>query len=118
MPGSAPTRCSGGARTGRHRTSSAQQAEEARTGPLSAAEVTDAAERFLTAWQQGKVSEAAEATDDPEAATALLTGYTKDARVEDVTLTAGTVPATRSRSPSRARWRTGTSPSRSPTTAR
>ncbi|MGY3202238.1 penicillin-binding transpeptidase domain-containing protein [Streptomyces sp. TE5632] len=71
------------------RTSSAQQAEEARTGPLSAAEVTAAADRFLTAWQQGEVSEAAEATDDPEAATALLTGYTKDARVEDVTLTAG-----------------------------
>ncbi|MEU3998713.1 penicillin-binding transpeptidase domain-containing protein [Streptomyces fungicidicus] len=71
------------------RTSSAQQAETVRTGPLSAAEVTGAAERFLTAWQAGKVSEAAAATDDPKAATALLTSYAKDARIEDLTLTAG-----------------------------
>ncbi|MFI8303977.1 penicillin-binding transpeptidase domain-containing protein [Streptomyces sp. NPDC085927] len=70
------------------RTSATQQAR-AKSGPLSAAEVTAAADRFLTAWQQGKVSEAADATDDPEAATALLTGYAEDARVEDVTLTAG-----------------------------
>ncbi|MGV9843711.1 penicillin-binding transpeptidase domain-containing protein [Streptomyces fungicidicus] len=71
------------------RTSSAQQAENVRTGPLSAAEVTGAAERFLTAWQAGKVGEAAAATDDPKAATALLTSYAKDARIEDLTLTAG-----------------------------
>ncbi|MFD3734643.1 penicillin-binding transpeptidase domain-containing protein [Streptomyces sp. NPDC058632] len=70
------------------RTSTTQQAK-AKSGPLSAAEVTDAADRFLTAWQQGKVGAAADATDDPEAAAALLTGYAKDARVEDVTLTAG-----------------------------
>ncbi|MBD9733573.1 penicillin-binding protein [Streptomyces sp. H28] len=68
------------------RAASAQQVE-AKTGPLSAAEVTGTAERFLTAWQQGKVGEAAALTDDPKAATALLTGYTKDARVKDVTLT-------------------------------
>ncbi|MFJ3985114.1 penicillin-binding transpeptidase domain-containing protein [Streptomyces fungicidicus] len=71
------------------RTSSAQQAENVRTGPLSASEVTGAAERFLTAWQAGKVGEAAAATDDPKAATALLTSYAKDARIEDLTLTAG-----------------------------
>ncbi|GAA3499948.1 penicillin-binding transpeptidase domain-containing protein [Streptomyces prasinosporus] len=71
------------------RRASAQQAEEVRTGPLSAAEVTDTAERFLTAWQSGKVSEAAAVTDDPEAAAALLTGYAEDARVKDVTLVAG-----------------------------
>lgn len=70
------------------RTTSA--AEDVRTGPLSADEVTGTAERFLTAWQAGKVSEAAAATDDPKAATALLTAYAKDARVTDVTLTAGT----------------------------
>ncbi|GGQ11366.1 penicillin-binding protein [Streptomyces griseomycini] len=80
----------GGAAEDGTRTASAQQAEEVRTGPLSAAEVTAAAERFLTAWQSGKVSEAAAATDDPEAAAALLTGYAEDARVKDVTLTAGT----------------------------
>lgn len=68
------------------RAASAQQVE-AKTGPLSAAEVTGTAERFLTAWQQGRVGEAAALTDDPKAATALLTGYTKDARVKDVTLT-------------------------------
>ncbi|MFE1439393.1 penicillin-binding transpeptidase domain-containing protein [Streptomyces sp. NPDC058739] len=60
-----------------------------KTGPLSAAEVTQASQRFLTAWQQGRVPAAAAATDDATAATALLTGYTKDARVKDVTLTPG-----------------------------
>ncbi|MEU9351529.1 penicillin-binding transpeptidase domain-containing protein [Streptomyces griseoloalbus] len=72
------------------RTSSAQQAEDVKSGPLSAAEVTATAERFLTAWQAGKVSEAAAVTDDPKAAAALLTAYAKDAGVKDVTLTAGT----------------------------
>ncbi|CAM5440205.1 Penicillin-binding protein OS=Streptomyces alboniger OX=132473 GN=CP975_14530 PE=3 SV=1 [Streptomyces alboniger] len=60
------------------------------SGPLSATEVTTTARTFLTAWQQGKVSRAAAATSDTEAATALLTGYTKDAHLKDVTLTAGT----------------------------
>lgn len=78
----------GGAEDGA-RTSSAQQAQNVRTGPLSADEVTAAAGRFLTAWQAGKVSEAAAATDDPKAATALLTAYAEDARITDVTLTAG-----------------------------
>ncbi|GGM04437.1 penicillin-binding protein [Streptomyces fumigatiscleroticus] len=71
-------------------TTAAAEKEAVRTGPLSAAEVTAAARRFLTAWQQGRVAEAASATDDAEAAAALLTGYTKDARIKDVTLTAGT----------------------------
>ncbi|MFG3515582.1 penicillin-binding transpeptidase domain-containing protein [Streptomyces bobili] len=61
-----------------------------KTGPLSATEVTTAARSFLTAWQQGKVTQAAAVTDDPAAATALLTGYTKDARITGATLTAGT----------------------------
>ncbi|MEV0186354.1 penicillin-binding transpeptidase domain-containing protein [Streptomyces sp. NPDC050625] len=68
--------------TGYHRT--------VKTGPLSATEVRTTAERFLTAWQQGRVNLAAAATDDPAAATTQLTGYTKDARIKDVTLTAGT----------------------------
>ncbi|MFE0477556.1 penicillin-binding transpeptidase domain-containing protein [Streptomyces sp. NPDC058947] len=63
---------------------------EVKTGPLSATEVTTTARTFLTAWQSGKVPQAAAATDDPAAARALLTGYTKDARVKDVTLTPGT----------------------------
>ncbi|MFF4660720.1 penicillin-binding transpeptidase domain-containing protein [Streptomyces sp. NPDC001381] len=61
-----------------------------KTGPLSATEVTTAARTFLTAWQRGEVTRAAAATDDATAATALLTGYTKDARITGVTLTAGT----------------------------
>ncbi|MGC9539166.1 penicillin-binding transpeptidase domain-containing protein [Streptomyces sp. UG1] len=70
--------------------SSDQKAKAVKTGPLSATEVTTAARDFLTAWQQGKVTEAAAATDDTAAAQALLTGYTKDAHIKDVTLTAGT----------------------------
>ncbi|MDT0610015.1 penicillin-binding transpeptidase domain-containing protein [Streptomyces lancefieldiae] len=65
-------------------------AEKVESGPLSATEVTATAQRFLTAWQKGDVAAAAAATDDAEAAEALLTGYTKDARVKDVKLTAGT----------------------------
>ncbi|MGW3727443.1 penicillin-binding transpeptidase domain-containing protein [Streptomyces sp. NPDC000851] len=61
-----------------------------KTGPLSATEVTTAAQEFLTAWQQGQVPQAAAATDDATAAKALLTAYAKDAHIEDVTLTPGT----------------------------
>lgn len=60
-----------------------------KTGPPSALEIKTVTARFLTAWQRGHVTEAAAATDDAKAATALLTGYTKDARLKDVTLTAG-----------------------------
>jgi hypothetical protein len=66
-----------------------EKASAVRTGPLTATEVTTAARAFLTAWQQGSVARAAAATDDPAAATALLTGYTKDARVTGVALTPG-----------------------------
>ncbi|MFH8239333.1 penicillin-binding transpeptidase domain-containing protein [Streptomyces sp. NPDC018321] len=72
------------------RTTSAAAGEKVKSGPLTAAEVTATAQRFLTAWQSGDVAGAAAATDDAEAAKALLTGYTKDARVKDVTLTPGT----------------------------
>ncbi|MFJ8899975.1 penicillin-binding transpeptidase domain-containing protein [Streptomyces sp. NPDC102370] len=65
------------------------QAEAVKTGPLSAGEVTTAARNFLTAWQAGRVGQAAAATDDPRAATALLTSYAKDARVRNLTLTPG-----------------------------
>ncbi|MET9151059.1 penicillin-binding transpeptidase domain-containing protein [Streptomyces griseoflavus] len=71
-------------------TRTAAAREDVKTGPLSAAEVTGAAGRFLTAWAAGQVSEAAAATDDPAAATALLTAYAKDARVGNLTLTPGT----------------------------
>ncbi|MFF5534020.1 penicillin-binding transpeptidase domain-containing protein [Streptomyces cinerochromogenes] len=71
------------------RTGATADHKTVRTGPLTAAEVRTASSRFLTAWQQGRVSEAAAATDDPSAAGKLLTGYTKDARLKDVTLTPG-----------------------------
>ncbi|MER5216743.1 penicillin-binding transpeptidase domain-containing protein [Streptomyces sp. NPDC002838] len=67
-----------------------QKAKDVPSGPLSATEVTTTAQAFLTAWQQGKVTAAAAATDDSAAATKLLTGYTKDAHIKDVTLTPGT----------------------------
>ncbi|MFF3871690.1 penicillin-binding transpeptidase domain-containing protein [Streptomyces sp. NPDC001978] len=71
------------------RTRSAAEAR-VKTGPLSALEVRTASTRFLTAWQQGRVTQAAAATDDASAAAALLTGYTKDAHLTGVTLTPGT----------------------------
>ncbi|MER6978233.1 penicillin-binding transpeptidase domain-containing protein [Streptomyces carpinensis] len=71
-------------------TSAAEDHKKVPTGPLSAAEVQSTAGRFLTAWQQGRPAEAAAATSDSAAATALLTGYTKDAHLENVALTEGT----------------------------
>ncbi|CAM5566732.1 penicillin-binding transpeptidase domain-containing protein [Streptomyces purpurascens] len=68
---------------------SSDEKPKVKTGPLSAAEVTTTARAFLTAWQSGKVPQAAAATDEAAAATSLLTGYTKDARVKEVTLTPG-----------------------------
>ncbi|MGW2172581.1 penicillin-binding transpeptidase domain-containing protein [Streptomyces sp. NPDC001705] len=65
-------------------------ADEVKSGPLTAAEITSTAQEFLTAWQKGDTAGAAAATDDAEAAAALLAGYAKDARIKDVTLTAGT----------------------------
>ncbi|MET8559393.1 penicillin-binding transpeptidase domain-containing protein [Streptomyces flaveolus] len=61
-----------------------------RTGPLTATEIRTASTRFLTAWQQGRTDRAADTTDDPAAAGKVLTGYTKDAHLKDVTLTPGT----------------------------
>ncbi|MER6630032.1 penicillin-binding transpeptidase domain-containing protein [Streptomyces sp. NPDC000987] len=84
----------GAAADDRTATTSATAGHAKKTGPLSAAEVTSAAERFLTAWQQDRATAAAAATDaadtdDSAAAAALLAGYTKDARIKDVRLTAG-----------------------------
>lgn len=81
----------GGAAAEGQTASSAQDAKpKIKTGPLTAAEVQSASTAFLTSWQQGQVAKAAAATDDATAATALLTGYTKDAHITAVTLTPGT----------------------------
>jgi hypothetical protein len=69
--------------------SSGDHKPKVKTGPLSATEVTTTATTFLTSWQQGRVSAAAAATSDTKAATALLTGYAKDAHITGVTLTPG-----------------------------
>ncbi|MDX3800673.1 penicillin-binding transpeptidase domain-containing protein [Streptomyces sp. AK04-3B] len=66
-----------------------KQVPRVRADPPSAAEAKAVAERFLTAWQGGKVAQAAAATDDAAAASALLTGYGKDAHVVGVALGAG-----------------------------
>ncbi|WP_329272887.1 penicillin-binding transpeptidase domain-containing protein [Streptomyces sp. NBC_01451] len=61
------------------------------TGPVSATQVKAVAAQFLTAWQTGRVTQAAAATNDTtRAATTLLTGYTKDAHITGVTITPGT----------------------------
>ncbi|MEU1316970.1 penicillin-binding transpeptidase domain-containing protein [Streptomyces tibetensis] len=65
------------------------QKAKVKTGPLSPNEVTTAATAFLTAWQSGKITQAAATTDASSAARPLLTGYTKDAHIKDVTLTPG-----------------------------
>lgn len=80
----------GGGAAAEDRSSATADHKAVKTGPLSATEVQTTAKRFLTAWQQGRVTQAAAATDDSTAATALLTGYTKDAHIKGVTLTEGT----------------------------
>ncbi|MFF4270878.1 penicillin-binding transpeptidase domain-containing protein [Streptomyces sp. NPDC001536] len=80
----------GGGAAAEDRTSAvADEKPKVKTGPLSATEVDTAARTFLTSWQSGKVTQAAAVTDDTEAAAKLLTGYTKDAHLKDVTLTPG-----------------------------
>ncbi|MGI5455502.1 penicillin-binding transpeptidase domain-containing protein [Streptomyces sp. CA-249302] len=80
----------GGAAADDRSTSSSADHKDVKTGPLSATEVRTAATKFLTSWQTGKVAQAAAVTNDSTAATALLTGYTKDAHITGVTVTPGT----------------------------
>ncbi|ARP71785.1 penicillin-binding protein [Streptomyces pluripotens] len=80
----------GGGAAADERTATTAAHKAVKTGPLTAAEVRTAATRFLTAWEQGKVTDAAADTDDPSAAGKLLTSYAKDAHLKDVALTAGT----------------------------
>ncbi|MET7567231.1 penicillin-binding transpeptidase domain-containing protein [Streptomyces sp. NPDC005492] len=72
------------------RTSNTADHKAIKKGPLSATEVQTTAKRFLADWQQGKVAQAAAATDKSTAATALLTGYTKNAHMAGITVTEGT----------------------------
>ncbi|GAA2654611.1 penicillin-binding transpeptidase domain-containing protein [Streptomyces vastus] len=80
----------GGAAADDSASKAAERKAAVKTGPLSAAEVKSAATTFLTAWQSGDVTKAAATTNDTAAARTLLTGYGKEARITDVTLTPGT----------------------------
>lgn len=71
------------------RTAATADHKAVKKGPLTAAEVREAATAFLTAWQGGQDGRAAAATDDPGAARTALTGYHKDAHLTDITLTGG-----------------------------
>jgi hypothetical protein len=68
---------------------SVQTPEDRRKAPLTAADVSAAAETFLAAWQKGDVAQAARATSDPEAARVHLTGWTEQARITEAVFTAG-----------------------------
>lgn len=61
------------------------------TGPPTASEVRTTTQKFLAAWEAGKPEKAAAYTDDRAAATTALTGYRKDARIDEVQLKAGKV---------------------------
>ncbi|WP_405594232.1 penicillin-binding transpeptidase domain-containing protein [Streptomyces sp. NBC_01410] len=58
-------------------------------GPVKAAEVQATADGFLTAWQRGDAAKASAFTDRTAAARAALSGYRKDAHIDEVTLTRG-----------------------------
>jgi hypothetical protein len=68
---------------------STQSPEERRNAPLTAADVSSAAETFLAAWQKGDVAAAARATSDPAAARAHLTGWTEEAGIGAATFAPG-----------------------------
>lgn len=56
---------------------------------VTAAEVRATADGFLTAWQGGNAAKAAAFTDGTAAAQTALTGFHKNAHIDDVTLTRG-----------------------------
>ncbi|MFI2350776.1 penicillin-binding transpeptidase domain-containing protein [Streptomyces sp. NPDC019443] len=60
-----------------------------KAGPVTAAEVRATADGFLTAWQGGNATQAAAYTDDTVAAQTALTGFRKNAHIDDVTLARG-----------------------------
>ncbi len=67
------------------------EAASVTSGPPSADEVRETAERFFAAWEKGDAVTAAGHTDNAEAAEALLTAYAEDARISGLTVTPGEV---------------------------
>jgi hypothetical protein len=62
----------------------------AETGPPSADEVKETADRFFAAWEKGKAADAAAYTNNAQASGQLLTEYGTTARIGDVRITPGT----------------------------
>ncbi|KWT61064.1 penicillin-binding protein [Streptomyces albus subsp. albus] len=60
-----------------------------KSGPLSAAEVTGTAGKFLDAWKAGSADKAAALTDDAKTAAAALAAYPKQAHFTDLKVTPG-----------------------------
>ncbi|MHC0432577.1 penicillin-binding transpeptidase domain-containing protein [Streptomyces sp. O3] len=61
--------------------------DRVRTGPLTADEVRETTDAFLTAWAKGDAAAAAAHTDDSAAAEAALTAYREQAHIAKVKLT-------------------------------
>ncbi|GAB3650320.1 penicillin-binding transpeptidase domain-containing protein [Streptomyces sparsus] len=59
-------------------TSADNKPKAVKTGPLTAEEVSSAADAFLTAWQGGDTAEAAELTSDPAAAAKALKSFREE----------------------------------------
>ncbi|NBM21136.1 penicillin-binding transpeptidase domain-containing protein [Streptomyces sp. GC420] len=68
-----------------------------KTGPPSAGEVEETSREFLEAWAAGDAREAADLTNNAEAAQSALAGYAGDAHIEKVRLDPG--PATGAKVP-------------------
>ncbi|MFG2501429.1 penicillin-binding transpeptidase domain-containing protein [Streptomyces sp. NPDC048441] len=69
--------------------------EAVKTGPPTSGEITEATDKFLTAWAKGDGRTAAKYTNNAEAASPLLTGYRADAHLTKVKLTPGRAAGTR-----------------------
>jgi len=63
------------------------------TGTTSQADGQQVAAAFLTAWQKGELTTAANLTDDPAAAKAALAAYAKDLNLKKMTTGVGSVTA-------------------------
>lgn len=75
--------------------SSGSGPQAVKTGPPTSDEISEATDKFLTAWAEGDGKQAATYTNNAEAATPLLTGYRSDAHLTKVKLTPGKAAGSR-----------------------
>ncbi|MFF1833778.1 penicillin-binding transpeptidase domain-containing protein [Streptomyces sp. NPDC058231] len=78
-------------------TDSRSASAEVRTGPPSKAEISETSKKFLTAWADGRASDASQLTDNPVDAEPAISGYSAQAHVTKAVITPG--PATGSKVP-------------------